>query len=84
MLAMHTGQRQGDLRRLPWSAYDGERIALPQGKGGGKVEVSIRCTKALKLMLDDMSRSKCGPLLLTTKTGARSRNDISRAMAGGG
>ena len=23
MLAVNTGQRQGDLRRLPWSAYDG-------------------------------------------------------------
>ena len=62
MLAMHTGQRQGDLRKLPWSPYDGECITLRQGKGGGKIEVSIRCTKALKLMLDDMSRSKCGPL----------------------
>jgi integrase len=40
-----------------------------QGKGGGKVEVSIRCTKALKLMLDGMSRSKCAPLIVTTKTG---------------
>ena len=23
ILALHTGQRQGDLLRLPWSAYDG-------------------------------------------------------------
>ena len=28
ILALHTGQRQGDLLRLPWSAYDGERIRL--------------------------------------------------------
>ena len=33
-LAMHTGQRQGDLRRLPWTAYDGTRITLKQSKGG--------------------------------------------------
>ncbi|MCJ2105642.1 tyrosine-type recombinase/integrase [Methylobacterium sp. E-041] len=32
-LAIHTGQRQGDLLRLPWSAWDGEAIALRQGKG---------------------------------------------------
>jgi hypothetical protein len=38
------------------SAHDGERITLRRGKGGGKVEVSIRCTKAL--MLDDMSRRR--------------------------
>jgi len=45
------------------TAHDGERITLRRGKGGGKVEVSIRCTKALKLMLDDMSRRRrlCHP-----------------------
>lgn len=37
LLALHTGQRQGDLLRLPWSAYDGEAISLRQGKGGRKV-----------------------------------------------
>jgi integrase len=56
MLAMHTGQRQSDLLMLPWSAYDGERISLRQRKtmrkGKGGVVVSIRCTAALKRMLD--------------------------------
>src|SRR5215510_14933216 len=28
MLALWTGQRQGDLLRLPWSAYDGKRFRL--------------------------------------------------------
>lgn len=65
MLAMHTGQRQGDLLRLPWSAYDGERITLRQGKGGR--QVSIRCTTALRNMLDHMERRS--PLILTTATG---------------
>lgn len=70
MLAMHTGQRQGDLRRLPWSAYDGQRITLIQGKKRGKqgrASVSIRCTVALKRMLDGMT--KRGPLILTTARG---------------
>jgi integrase len=65
MLAMHTGQREGDLLRLPWSAYDGERITLRQGKG--KRVVSIRCTAALKTMLDGLP--KRGPLILTTGQG---------------
>jgi len=65
MLAMHTGQRQGDLRRLPWSAYDGQRITLRQSKG--KKLVSIRCTTALRKMLDGMERR--GLLILTTATG---------------
>src|SRR5262249_730333 len=33
-LALWTGQRQGDLLRLPWSAYDGARIRLRQSKTG--------------------------------------------------
>jgi integrase len=67
MLGMHTGQRQGDLRRLPWSAYDGQRITLRQSKG--KKVVSIRCTKALRAMLDRMAEDKRGLLILTTPTG---------------
>ncbi len=32
ILALHTGQREGDLLKLPWSAYDGRTIKLRQGK----------------------------------------------------
>jgi len=32
MLALWTGQRQGDLLRLPWSAYNGAAISLRQRK----------------------------------------------------
>jgi integrase len=65
MLGLHTGQRQGDIRRFSWGAYDGDRITLRQGKGG--VLVSVKCTVALKQTLDGME--KRGPLILTTKTG---------------
>jgi integrase len=34
ILALWTGQRQGDLLRLPWSAYDGAKVRLQQGKTG--------------------------------------------------
>ena len=37
VLAIETGQRQGDLIRLPWSAYDGKWIRLRQSKGGQRV-----------------------------------------------
>jgi integrase len=67
MLGMHTGQRQGDLRKLAWSAYDGERIVLKQSKG--KKIVSIRCTRALRTMLELMAEEKKGPLILTTPSG---------------
>jgi integrase len=71
ILALHTGQREGDLLRLPWSSYDGLRIALRQGKArrGGKRSplVEIPCTAALRRMLDGMDR--VSTLILTTKTG---------------
>lgn len=41
MLAMWTGQRQGDLLALRWNAYDGESIALKQGKTGAWVRVLV-------------------------------------------
>jgi integrase len=71
ILALHTGQREGDLLRLPWSAYDGKTIRLRQGKArrgrkhGSLIE--IPCTEALRKMLDDMERRST--LILTTKTG---------------
>ena len=71
IFALHTGQREGDLLRLPWSSYDGLRIALRQGKArrGGKRSplVEIPCTAALRQMLDGMDR--VSTLILTTKTG---------------
>ena len=71
ILGLHTGQREGDLLRLPWSAYDGTRIKLRQGKArrGGKLGplIEIPCTAALRRMLDGMERDS--PLILTTKTG---------------
>ncbi len=36
-LALWTGQRQGDLLRLTWSAYDGTHIRLKQRKTGARV-----------------------------------------------
>jgi integrase len=70
-LALHTGQRQGDILRMAWSAYDGSAISLRQGKKRrlGKVPAAIRvpCTKALKITLD--AAPKKAAVILTTKTG---------------
>ena len=35
----NTGQRQGDLLRLPWSSFDGSAVRLRQSKGGVRVTV---------------------------------------------
>jgi integrase len=71
ILALHTGQRQGDLLRFPWSAYNGSTITLRQGKArrgrSPGPPISVPCTAALRRMLDGMERTS--PLILTTKTG---------------
>ncbi|GBD47797.1 phage integrase [Methylopila sp. Yamaguchi] len=65
MMALWTGQRQGDLLRLPWSAYDGERITLKQGKTGVRVWIPIG--EPLKALLDAAPRK--GRTILTTEAG---------------
>ncbi len=54
MLALWTGQRQGDLLALTWAAYDGQHIRLRQSKTGKRV--TIRVYSELKEMLDGMPR----------------------------
>lgn len=67
MLALHTGQRQGDLIKLTWQAYDGQAITLRQGKT--KVRVRVPCTVALRETLDEMKKAGRQAVILTTSTG---------------
>lgn len=64
-LAIWTGQRQGDLLRLPWSSYDGSKIRLRQGKTGARVVIPVAAP--LKAMLDATERRS--PLILTERNG---------------
>jgi integrase len=61
LLAINTGQRQGDLLRLPWSAYDGTAIKLRQRKTGAYVPIPV--TDELKAALDAAPRKS--PIMLT-------------------
>ena len=65
ILAIHTGQRYGDLVRLRWADYDGNAISLKQSKTSQ--HVWIKCTSALKAMLDNAPR--LGPFILTRGDG---------------
>jgi len=61
VLALDTGQRQGDLLQLTWGAYDGIKwIKLRQSKSRRKGkpgrEVEIPATLDLKVILDSMPR----------------------------
>lgn len=62
LMALWTGQRQGDLLRLTWSAYDGETIRLKQSKTGARV--SIPAGAPLKAALDATPR--LSPIILLT------------------
>jgi integrase len=64
-LALWTGQRQGDLLRLPWSAYDGTHIRLKQSKR--EKPVLLKAGAPLRKMLDRRTR-EC-PVILTTTRG---------------
>lgn len=64
VLALWTGQRQGDLLRLPWSAYDGTHIRLRQSKTGARVSIPVGAP--LKAALDIAGKTKHGPVILTS------------------
>lgn len=49
-IALWTGQRQGDLLRLPWRSYDGKTIKVKQSKTGTRVVIPVGAS--LKAVLD--------------------------------
>jgi integrase len=65
LLALWTGQRQGDLLRLPWSAYDGVHIRLRQSKTGKRVVIPVGAP--LRAVLNAAPR--CSPIILTNSQG---------------
>jgi integrase len=78
MLALWTGQRQGDLLRLPWSAYDGRHIRLRQSKTGARVAIKVGAP--LKILLDAMV--KRSTIILTNSDGKPWTSDGFRASWG--
>jgi integrase len=78
LLALWTGQRQGDLLRLPWSAYDGTRIRLRQSKTG--TPVSFKVGAPLKAALD--ATPKRSTIILTNSDGKPWTSDGFRASWG--
>jgi integrase len=65
LLALWTGQREGDLLRLTWSAYDGETIRLKQSTTGARVSIPVGAP--LKAALDAARR--LSPIILLTSEG---------------
>ena len=78
MLALWTGQRQGDLLRLPWSSYDGTHIRLRQSKTGRRI--AMPAGAPLKAALDVTERR--GPMILTNSYGRPWTSDGFRTSWG--
>ena len=78
LLALWTGQRQGDLLRLPWSAYDGKHIRLRQSKTGARVMIPVGAP--LKVALD--AATKRSTIILTNSDGKPWTSDGFRASWG--
>jgi integrase len=78
LLALWTGQRQGDLLRLPWSAYDGTHIKLRQGKTGARVVIKVGAP--LKAALD--AAPKRSTIILTNSDNKPWTSDGFRASWG--
>jgi len=70
MLALWTGQRQGDLLRLPWSGYDGEFIRLRQ------------VGSPLKLALNEAAQARRSPVILLNSRGMPWTSDGFRTSWG--
>jgi integrase len=79
LLALWTGQREGDLLRLTWTAYDGETFRLKQSKTG--VRVSIPVGAPLKAALDAAPR--LSPVILLNSEGKPWTPDVPRVVRQG-
>lgn len=67
VLAVHTGQRQGDVLAMRWSDYDGEGIQVVQQKTGAKLW--IPCSAALKTELDEWKRDRSSVTIIVNTHG---------------
>jgi integrase len=67
LLALWTGQRRGDVLRMPWGAYDGASIRLTQSKGKRRVVVPL--TADLRAALDATKRRAA--VICVTSRGTR-------------
>jgi integrase len=67
LLALWTGQRQGDLLKLTWNQYDGTYLKLRQSKTGRRVKIPLG--GPLRAALDIEREKKRGALVLLNSDG---------------
>ena len=76
VLALWTGQRQGDLLRLPWSAYDASHLRFRQSNTGRRLTMPI--SEPLRAHLDVTERRS--PLILTNSYRRPWTSDVSHLV----
>jgi len=67
LLALYTGQRQGDVLKMTWADYDGEGIKVVQQKTG--TELWIPCHSVLKAHLDRWKATRASTHICTSSNG---------------
>jgi integrase len=67
LMALWTGQRQGDLLRLTWSAYDGRTIRLRQSKGAKRVTIPVGTPLKTALDAAKVDRDPASPILISSR-----------------
>jgi integrase len=80
VLALWTGQRQGDLIKLTWQQYDGTHIRLRQGKR--KARVLLPVGSVLKAELDAQKPEKAEGAILRNTRGQKWTEDGFRTSWG--
>ena len=80
LLAVRTGQRQGDLLRLTWTANDGNNIRLKQSTGGRRVTIPVGRELQTALAID--AKAMTAVTILATMKGTPWTSDGFRTSRG--
>ncbi|MEY9466329.1 hypothetical protein ABH973_006742 [Bradyrhizobium ottawaense] len=67
ILVRNTAMRASDVRKFPWTRYDGQRVQIRSTKTGKLLW--IPATRELKTHLDALKETKIGALVMLTPTG---------------
>jgi integrase len=80
VLALHTGQRRGDLIAMTWAAYDGATIRLRQQKTGRALVIPAHPVLRAELAAWKAERADSVLILTSPRTGGWTAPHLSREM----
>lgn len=88
LIALWTGQRQGDILRLTWAAYDGATIRLRQSKRGKHLSIPVAAELRRALDAARTHRSQAVTICTTSRgtpwTTDGFKSSFGKAQAGAG